>query len=115
MPGKAVIAQKRSFLASEAGIDLSIYFQKKSAEAFGGEGFITQKRSGKGTAFLEIDGSAVECNLAAGESLIIDTGYLVAMDESCSFDIQAVKGLKNVFSGGEGLFNTILRFYASSE
>ena len=70
--------------------------------------FIMQKLSGRGTAFLEIDGAAVEYDLAPGQKMIVDTGYLAAMSETCSIDIQAVKGAKNMLFGGEGFFNTII-------
>lgn len=102
-----IIVQKRGFLAMEKGLDLSIYFQKKLGKGlFGGEGFIMQKITGDGLVFLEIDGSCKEYNLGAGESIVVDTGYLAAMSETCTMDIQAVKGVKNVFFGGEGLFHT---------
>ena len=105
--GNGIIVQKGSFLAMEKGLDLSIYFQKKLGKGlFGGEGFVMQKITGEGLVFLEIDGSCKEYNLAAGESIIVDTGYLAAMSETCTMDVQAVKGVKNVLFGGEGLFNT---------
>lgn len=104
---KSIIAQKSAFLASENGVDMSIHFQKKlSTGFFGGEGFIMQKFSGNGYVFLEIDGSIVEYNLARGESIIVDTGYLAVMDESVNMEIQSVKGLGNMIAGGEGFFNT---------
>ena len=107
--GHFVIAQKGSFLAAESGVDMSVFFQKKIAKGFfGGEGFIMQKFEGSGLLFLEIDGSAVEYELAPGEKKIVDTGYLVMMEGSCSLDIQAVKGAKNILLGGEGLFNTVI-------
>lgn len=103
----SIIVQKRGFLAMEKGLDLSIYFQKKLGKGlFGGEGFIMQKISGNGMVFIEIDGHCKEYELAAGESLLIDTGYLAAMSGSCTMDIETVKGVKNVFFGGEGLFLT---------
>ena len=108
-PGSSLVVQKAGFLAAEAGVDLSVFFQKKAgAGFFGGEGFIMQKLSGQGTAFLEIDGAAVEYDLAPGEKMIIDTGYLAAMTETCSIDLQAVKGAKNMLFGGEGFFNTVI-------
>lgn len=108
-PGKSVVCQKSAFLASEQGVELSVFFQKKvGAGFFGGEGFIMQKLSGRGTAFLEIDGSAVEYDLAPGQQLIVDTGNLAMMDETCSIDIQSVKGVKNMLFGGEGMFNTVV-------
>ena len=108
-PDHPVVVQKSAFLAAEQGVELSVFFQKKlGAGFFGGEGFIMQKLSGRGTAFLEIDGSGVEYDLRAGEQMIVDTGNLAMMDATCSIDIQAVKGVKNMFFGGEGVFNTIV-------
>ncbi|MGN8728567.1 TIGR00266 family protein [Hornefia butyriciproducens] len=108
-PGREIVAQKSSFLASEAGVELSVFFQKKIGSAlFGGEGFIMQKLSGHGTAFLEIDGSVVEYELGSGQSIIVDTGYLAAMDATCSIEIVTVPGLKNMVFGGEGVFNTVI-------
>lgn len=109
-PDKPIIVQKSGFLASESGVELSLFFQKKlGAGFFGGEGFIMQKLSGQGTAFIEIDGYVCEYELAAGESMIVDTGYLAAMDATCSVDIVTVPGVKNMVFGGEGIFNTIVR------
>lgn len=106
-PSKTIVAQKSSFLASETSVELSIFFQKKiGAGFFGGEGFIMQKLSGNGMAFLEIDGSLIEYDLNANESILVDTGYLAAMDSTCSIDIETVKGIGNAFLGGEGFFNT---------
>jgi len=108
-PGKAVICQKSAFLASTEGVTLSVYFQKKiGAGFFGGEGFIMQKLTGEGFAFLEIDGSTVEYDLAEGERMVIDTGYLAMCDDTIDIDITSVKGVKNVLFGGEGIFNTIV-------
>ena len=108
-PGNGIIVQKGGFLAMEKGLDLSIYFQKKLGRGlFGGEGFIMQRISGYGLAFLEIDGYCKEYTLMPGESIVVDTGYLAAMTESCTMDIQTVRGAKNVFFGGEGLFHTVI-------
>ncbi len=108
-PSTPIVVQKRSFLASTDGIDLSVHFQKKlGAGFFGGEGFIMQKISGSGTAFVEIDGSAIEYNLAPGQQMLIDTGYLAMMDATVQLDIQQVRGVKNVLLGGESLFNTMV-------
>lgn len=110
IPGKSIIVQKSAFLASETTVELSIFFQKSLGKGlFGGEGFIMQKLSGQGIAFIEIDGHAVEYDLQAGESLVIDTGYLVAMEDTCSMDIVTVPGIKNMLFGGEGIFNTVVR------
>jgi uncharacterized protein (TIGR00266 family) len=108
-PGNGIIVQKRGFLAMEKGLELSVYFQKKfSRGLFGGEGFIMQRISGDGMVFLEIDGYCKEYYLAPGERLIVDTGYVAAMSESCTMDVQTVRGVKNVLFGGEGLFNTVI-------
>lgn len=105
--GNGIIVQKRGFLAMEKNLDISIYFQKKLGKGFfGGEGFIMQRISGDGMVFLEIDGHCKEYDLAPGESIVVDTGYLAAMSESCTMDIETVKGVKNMFFGGEGFFNT---------
>ena len=81
-PGRSIVVQKRGFLACTEGVELSVFFQKKFGTGFfGGEGFIMQKLSGSGTAFLEIDGSTVEYDLERGQSMIVDTGYLAAMDD----------------------------------
>ena len=106
-PGREIIFQKSAFLAGEAGVTLSVHFNKKlGAGLFGGEGFILQKVSGSGIAFAEFDGHVVEYDLAAGQQIVVDTGHLAAMDASCTMDIQTVKGAKNVLFGGEGLFLT---------
>ena len=108
-PQHPIVVQKSGFLASEAGVELSVFFQKKGMTGFfGGEGFILQKLSGHGTAFLEIDGSAVEYTLQPGQQIVIDTGNLAMIDATCSVDVQSVKGVKNVLFGGEGLFNTVV-------
>ena len=108
-PDRPVVVQKSGFLASERGVELSIFFQKRAgAGFFGGEGFIMQKLSGRGIAFLEVDGYAVEYDLAAGQSIVVDTGNLCMMDVTCSIDVQMVKGVKNMLFGGEGIFNTVI-------
>lgn len=108
-PGQEWIVQKSGFLASEEGVDLSIFFQKKfGAGLFGGEGFIMQRLSGNGIAFLEFDGHVVEYELRPGQQIVVDTGYLAAMDATCSMEIQTVPGLKNMVFGGEGVFNTVV-------
>ena len=108
-PGNEIIAQKKAFLASEAGVDLSIYFHKRFASGlFGGEGFILQKLSGRGIAFVEFDGSIVEYELRAGQQIYIDTGHLAAMSATCQMDIKTVPGVKNILFGGEGLFHTVV-------
>ena len=99
-----IIGQKNAFLAAEEGVDLDIYFRNKIGTGiFGGEGFVLQKFSGVGMAFIEIDGEVIERELAPGEQLLLDPGHLAAMDESVGFDIERVKGAKNILFG-EGLF-----------
>ncbi|MGI6354500.1 MAG: TIGR00266 family protein [Lentisphaerae bacterium] len=104
-----IIAQKGSFLAGSPTVEMSIFFQKKlGAGFFGGEGFIMQKFSGAGIVFIEIDGTAVEYDLAEGQSMIVDTGYLAAMSATCKIDVRTVPGIKNMLFGGEGIFNTVI-------
>ena len=103
--GGRLIAQKDSFLCAAFGIEISIAFNRRiGAGFFGGEGFILQKLSGDGLAFLHASGTLAEIKLAAGESLRVDTGCLVAMEESVDYDIQMVPGIKTALFGGEGLF-----------
>ncbi len=107
--GQTIICQKSAFLASYGNIELSTFFNKKiGVGIFGGEGFIMQKISGEGIVFIEIDGSSKEFTLAAGQQLVLSTGYLVLMDQTCTIDVQTVKGLKNIILGGEGIFNTVI-------
>lgn len=106
-PGQDMIFQKKSFLAAERGIELSVHFNKKvGAGLFGGEGFILQRVSGQGTVFAEFDGHVIEYNLQPGQRILVDTGHVAAMDTTCNIDIQTVKGAKNILFGGEGLFLT---------
>jgi len=103
------ILQKGAFLCAEQNVDTSIAFTKKiSAGLFGGEGFILQKATGNGKVFLEVDGDAIEKELAAGEVLKVDTGNVVAFEPGVSYEIERIKGLGNIFLGGEGLFLTRL-------
>ncbi len=108
-PGETIIAQKGAFLAGTADVKLEIAFKKKlGAGFFGGEGFILQKITGPGLTLLEFDGHVEEYELAAGEVLLVDTGNVAMFEASVAYDIQMVKGLKNIFLGGEGLFLTKL-------
>lgn len=107
--GRELIMQKSSFLASEETVDLSIAFNKKmGAGFFGGEGFIMQKLSGRGMAFVEIDGDLVEYDLAPGQQIVVDTGNVAGYESTVTMDVRQVPGLKNKLMGGEGLFNTYL-------
>ena len=104
-----LICQKGAFLCAEQSVDLNVAFTKKfSAGLFGGEGFILQRLFGSGMAFLEVDGDKVERVLAPGEVIKVDTGNIVAFEPTVSYEIETVKGLGNIFFGGEGLFLTRL-------
>lgn len=106
---QGLMIQKGAFLCAEQGVDLKIALTKKfSAGLFGGEGFILQKATGNGMLFLEIDGDPIERELAEGEVLKVDTGNVVAFEESVKYEIETVKGIGNIFLGGEGLFITKL-------
>ena len=106
---QGLIIQKGAFLCSEKNVNLKVTLTKKfSAGLFGGEGFILEELTGSGYAFLEVDGDLVEKELAPGEVLKVDTGNVVAFDKSVSYEIETVKGLSNIFFGGEGLFLTRL-------
>lgn len=107
--GHEMVVQKSAFLASENSVELSIHFNKKmGAGFFGGEGFIMQRLSGNGIAFVEIDGELVEYTLEAGQQIIVDTGNVAGFEVGVQIDIKQVPGLKNKMLGGEGLFNTVL-------
>ena len=104
----SIIGQKNAFLAAEESVNLEIYFKNKlGAGIFGGEGFILQKFTGEGMVFLEIDGDVIEYDLQPGEKLLADPGHIAAMEETVDFDIERVKGAKNILFG-EGLFFTRL-------
>lgn len=99
------IIQKGAFLAAQKSVQLDTVFTKRfSAGLFGGEGFIMQQLSGSGICFLEIDGDAVEKELAPNEAIMVDTGNVVAFETAVSYEIERIKGFKNIFFGGEGLF-----------
>jgi uncharacterized protein (TIGR00266 family) len=108
--GGKIICQKDSFLCAAKGVNIGIEFQRKLGTGlFGGEGFIMQKLEGDGMAFVHSGGYVLEKTLAQGESLKIDTGCLVAFTSGVDYDIQFIKGVKNVIFGGEGLFYATLR------
>jgi uncharacterized protein (TIGR00266 family) len=104
-PGQTMIAQKDTLLVAEKTVTMSIAFQKKLGSGlFGGEGFILQKFDGPGTFFASFDGEIVEYTLAPGQRMLVDTGHVAMFESSVSYDIQMVKGIKNLIFGGEGLF-----------
>lgn len=108
-PSNEFVIQKKGFLASETGVELSVEFRQKLGSGFfSGEGFIMQRLSGNGIAFVECDGELVEYELQAGQSLLVDTGNVLGFERSVHMEIQRIKGAKNVLFGGEGLFNTVL-------
>ena len=108
-PGREMILQKSAFLAAESGVTLSTHFnQKLRTGFFGGEGFIMQRLSGSGTAFVEIDGSLMEYELQPGQQIVVDTGNVAGFSPSVHMDIRQVPGMKNALLGGEGLFHTVL-------
>ena len=107
--GQSIICQKKAFLSGTEGIGLAIHFNQSLGKGlFGGEGFIMQKITGPGVVFLELDGHCIEYDLAPGERLVCDTGVVAIMDESCTMDIQRVKGVKNMLFGGEGIIDTVV-------
>jgi uncharacterized protein (TIGR00266 family) len=108
-PGQDFIAQKMAFLASEMGVSLDMFFnQKIGGGFFGGEGFVMQRLSGSGMAFLECDGSLVRYELAPGQSMVVDTGNVLGFTGGVDLRVERIQGAKNVMFGGEGLFNTVL-------
>lgn len=108
-PGQEMILQKTAFLAAEQGVELSVHLQKRlGAGFFGGEGFIMQRLSGRGKAFVEIDGDLVEYILKPGQKIMVSTGNVAGFEPSVEMDIQMVSGMKNMFLGGEGIFHTVL-------
>lgn len=107
---ETIIAQKKAFICAETSVDISMHFRKKlGAGFFGGEGFIMQKITGPGKVFLEIDGNITKRELAHGEKIKVDNGYVAAMTKDVELDIEMVKGMKNIVFGGEGLFLTTLK------
>lgn len=107
--GNSIIVQKSGFLCAQLSIALSAFVVRGIATGlFGGEGFVLQRLSGSGTALIEIDGSLVERILKPNESIRVDTGNVAAFEESVGYQVETVKGFKNILFGGEGLFLTTL-------
>jgi uncharacterized protein (AIM24 family) len=103
--GGMLICQKDSFLCAARGVSLGIYLQQKlSVGFFGGEGFIMQKLEGNGLAFVHAGGTVLKRDLQPGQTLLIDTGCVVAFTPSINFEIQYVGKIKTALFGGEGLF-----------
>jgi uncharacterized protein (TIGR00266 family) len=108
--GESIIVQKDAFMCAEKSVDMDMHFRKRLGTGFfGGEGFIMQRISGPGLAFLEVDGEVVEYVLEPGQHLKVDTGHLAAMESTVDFDVTMVRGFRNVLLGGEGLFLASVR------
>ena len=108
-PGQSLICRKESFLCAEKSVTLELAWQRKlGASFFGGEGFILQKVTGPGAVFLDLSGEVTERDLAPGEKLLVHAGHVGVQEPSVAFDIQMVRGFRNVLFGGEGLFFAIL-------
>ena len=108
--GGKIVCQKDAFLCAAKGVEVGIEFQQKLGTGlFGGEGFIMQKLEGDGMAFVHAGGYILERELAVGETLRVDTGCIVAFTQRVDYDIQFVKGIRNMVFGGEGLFFAQLR------
>jgi len=108
--GGTLVAQKDSFLCAAKGVSIGIAFQKRiGAGLFGGEGFIMQRLDGDGMAFVHAGGTLAERTLAAGETIRVDTGCIVAFQPSVEYDVKFVGGIKSALFGGEGLFFATLR------
>ncbi|NLM46334.1 MAG: TIGR00266 family protein [Firmicutes bacterium] len=108
--GQSIVCQKDAFLCAEESVKLEIFIQRKlGAGFFGGEGFILQKLTGPGLAFVELDGKVIEYELQPDQVLKVDTGHVAMFEPTVSLDIEMVRGFRNIFFGGEGLFLTTLR------
>ncbi len=105
-----VLCQRDAYLCSARGVDVAVAFTRRlGAGFFGGEGFVLQRLSGEGLAFVHAGGYIVERELQSGEVLRVDTGCIVGFEDSVEYDIQMIRGIKTMFFGGEGLFHAILR------
>lgn len=108
--GQSLICQKDAFMCAEDSVELEMHFRKKLGSGlFGGEGFILQKVTGPGVVFLEIPGEVRDYTLSAGEKMRVDPGHIAAFEPTVDYDIERVKGVRNVFFGGEGLFLATLQ------
>jgi uncharacterized protein (TIGR00266 family) len=109
-PNQSVIMHKHTFLCAEHSVNLDIFFTRKlGVGLFAGEGFILQKLTGPGVAFAELDGDAIEYHLQPGQVMKIEPGHVAMFESTVSFDIEMIKGLANIFLGGEGLFLATLK------
>ena len=104
-PGQSLICRKETFLVAEKSVALEIAWQQRiGAGFFGGGGFILQKVTGPGVVWLDLSGELVERDLAPGERLLVHAGHVGMFEPSVGFDIQMVRGFRNILFGGEGLF-----------
>lgn len=104
-PNEVIIAQKDAFMVAEESVSLEMHFRKKlGAGLFGGEGFILQKLTGPGLVFVEIAGEVREFTLNDGQTMKVDPGHIAMYEPTVNYDIQRVKGVRNILFGGEGLF-----------
>jgi uncharacterized protein (TIGR00266 family) len=109
-PRESLIVQKDAFMCAEKSVDMAMHFREKLGTGFfGGEGFIMQRLTGPGLAFIEVDGEVVEYDLQPGQLIRVDTGHLAAMEPTVDFDVTMVKGFRNILLGGEGLFLASLK------
>ena len=107
--GESIIAQKGSFLACTPKVSLTLYFEQKIANGiFGGEGFLLQRFTGPGVVFIEVDGSAHDYDLKEGEKLVVNTGNLAMMSDTCSMKLKSTQKVSNMLFGNVGLFNTAI-------
>ena len=109
-PGQSLLLQKHAFMCAEKSVTLDIGFNKKiGAGMFGGEGFVMQRITGPGLAFVEFDGEIVEYTLQPNQTLRVDHGHVAMFEPTVTFDIEMIKGFRNILLGGEGLFLATLR------
>lgn len=108
-PGEAVVAQKSAFLCGSGTLTLNVHLKRSfGVSMFGGEGFVMEKITGPVRVFLEIDGSVEKYTLAPGQTYLVNNGNLAAYTPDCTVALETVKGMKNIFFGGEGLFHVRL-------
>lgn len=108
--GQQMICQRDSFMVAEKSVSLDMHFRRKLGSGlFGGEGFVLQKLTGPGLAFVELDGEVVEYTLEPGQVLKVDTGHVAMFEPTVQFDVEMMRGFKNILFGGEGLFLATLR------
>jgi uncharacterized protein (AIM24 family) len=109
-PGQSMVMQRDSFMCAEKSVSLEIHFRRQLGSGFfGGEGFVMQRVTGPGVAFAELDGEIVEYTLEPGQVLKVDTGHVAMFEPTVQFDVEMMRGFRNILFGGEGLFLATLR------